>query len=172
MSSVRVFAAIMVALLSLLVRPGSILAQDVALPLGTQAPPAAVEDLQGTAVQLLDYVKPGEPGLIEFWATWCENCAALQPQMDEIQSRWGDRIHLVAVAVAVGQTPRRVQRYLESHNPGYPYLWDGNGEAVRAYQASTTSIVVIVDGSGKVVYTGVGPDQDLIGEVKGVLGIK
>ena len=144
-------------------------AQEVGLPLGTQAPAAMVEDLDGNAVELLDYVK-GKPALLEFWATWCENCEALQPQMDEIQATYGDRLQVVAVAVAVSQTVRRVKRHLEEHPSGYPYVWDAGGAAVRAYKAPTTSVVVILDADGKVVYTGSGRGQDLLAAVAKVMG--
>jgi thiol-disulfide isomerase/thioredoxin len=141
----------------------------VSLALGTMGPGAAVQDLDGNAVDLIDYVK-GKPALIEFWATWCELCAALQPQLDQIQVRHGKDLNVVAVAVGVAQTVRRVQRHLEDHNPGYTYLWDGRGAAVRAYNATTTSIVVMLDADGTVVYTGVGAQQDLTGEVEKLLG--
>lgn len=144
-------------------------AQEVGLPLGTQAPPAQVEDLEGNTVQLLDYIGGG-PALVEFWATWCENCEALQPQLDEIHARFGDRLKVVAVAVAVSQSVRRVRRHLEEHDAGYPYLYDKRGEAVRAYKAPTTSVVVILDAEGKVAYTGAGAEQDLVGEVERLLG--
>jgi len=160
------------ALAALMVSSGALAplaAQDVGLPLGTQAPPATLQDLDGNAVQILDYTK-GKPALLEFWATWCENCEALQPQMDLIQARYGDRLHVVAVAVAVAQTVRRVQRHLEDHDPGYPFLWDADGAAVRAYKAPTTSVVVLLDADGKVVYTGSGRSQDLLAAVAKVLG--
>lgn len=142
---------------------------SVSLPFGVQGPGAAVEDLDGNNVDLIDYVK-GKPALIEFWATWCELCEALQPQLDEIQLKYGERMNVVAVAVGVAQSVRRVRRHLEEHDPGYPYLWDARGAAVRAYNATTTSIVVMLDGDGKVVYTGVGASQDLTGEVRRLLG--
>jgi thiol-disulfide isomerase/thioredoxin len=145
-------------------------AQEVAIPLGTQAPAAALEDLDGNVVQILDYVEAGKPTLLEFWASWCEQCEALQPQMEEIQARFGAEVNLVAVAVAVSQTPRRVKRAVEEHGHGYPFLWDGNGEAVRAYQVPTTSVVVILDAEGKVAYTGSGGAQDLVGAVEALLG--
>jgi len=145
-------------------------AQEVALPLGTQAPAAALEDLEGNAVQLLDFVEDGKPTLIEFWATWCEQCAALQPQMDAVQAGFGSRVTVMAVAVAVSQSPRRVRRYLDEHDPGYRFLWDGSGNAVRSYQVPTTSVVVLLDRNGKVAYTGSGGHQNLVGAVEALLG--
>jgi thiol-disulfide isomerase/thioredoxin len=158
-------------LLLILVAPGSLCAQSeyaVSLPIGSEAPAAALQDLDGEPVQLLDYI--GErPTLIEFWAIWCENCEALQPQLDQIRATYGDRLNVVAVSVAVAQSLRRVRRHVEEHEPGYPYLWDDQGAAVRAYEVPTTSVVVIVGADGQVVYTGVGPQQDLVGEVEAVL---
>ena len=157
-------------LAALALLPGSGGAQEVSLALGTQAPAAALEDLDGKPVQLLDFVEKGKLTVLEFWASWCENCEALAPQLAAIQERWGGRVNLVAVAVAVGQNQRRVKRHIEEHQPGYPYVWDGTGEAVRAFNAATTSIVVILDGEGKVAYTGVGRNQDLLGAVEKLVG--
>ena len=145
---------------------------SVSLAIGTPGPSAALEDLDGAAIELLDYVEHGKPALIEFWATWCEQCEALQPQLDQIQVEYGDRLNVVAVAVGVAQSVRRVKRHLEDHDPGYPYLWDACGAAVRAYNAVTTSIVVILDGEGNVAYTGVGPEQDLEGVVAQLVSTK
>ena len=143
---------------------------EVGPAIGADAPSAELEDLDGNPVELLDYIRGG-PALIEFWATWCEQCEALQPQLDQIQEEHGEELTIVAVAVAVSQSPRRVKRHLEEHDPGYTYLYDARGAAVRAYQAPTTAVVVIVDEEGKVVYTGVGPRQDLVGAVQKVLGV-
>ena len=142
----------------------------VSLALGTQGPTAELEDLDGNSVSLLDYVESGKPAVLEFWATWCEQCEALQPQFDELQARYGDQVSVVAVAVGVSQSVRRVKRHLEDHDPGYPYLFDKRGAAVRAYNATTTAIVVMLDADGKVAYTGVGTDQNIIGAVEALLG--
>lgn len=156
------------ALVLLLSTPVRAQESGVSLQIGARAPDVSLEDLDGNPVQLSDYIE-GRPALLEFWASWCENCEALQPQMDAVHERFGDRVRVVAVAVAVAQSPRRVRRHVERHEHAYPYLWDVDGEAVRAYQAATTSIVVLVDSEGSVVYTGVGGDQDLVGPVESVL---
>jgi thiol-disulfide isomerase/thioredoxin len=157
--------------LSLSIGPRALPGQEVsgvALPLGSEAPTAQVQDLDGEAVDLLAYVGD-RPTLIEFWAVWCENCEALQPQLDRIHAEFGDRINVVAVAVAVAQSRRRVRRHVDEHDPGYAYLWDDRGAAVRAFEVPTTSVVVLVGEDGRVAYTGVGPDQDLIAAVERVL---
>lgn len=143
---------------------------SVSLPIGTAAPGAAVEDLDGNAVDLASFIPRGKPALVEFWAIWCELCEAIQPQLDQIQMMHGDDLNVVAVAVGVSQTPRRILRHLEDHDPGYPYLFDANGAAVRAYNAATTSIVVMLDAEGRVAYTGVGAEQELMPAVVELIG--
>ena len=158
-------AALALALLS----PRPVVAQDaIGLAIGTQAPAANVQDLDGNPVQLLDLIK-GKPALLEFWAVWCEQCEALQPQMDRVQREMGSQVNVIAVAVGVAQNPRRIKRHIDEHKPGFPYVFDTRGEAVRAYQAATTSIVMLLDRDGKVVYADVGPNQDLVGAVRKLL---
>ncbi len=170
---VRVAAAWIAAILVAGVAPpGGAAAQEdtqLGLPVGTPAPDAQVEDLDGNAVSLLE-VLGGGPALIEFWASWCEQCELLQPEIDAVQERFGERVKVVAVAVAVSQSVRRVRRHIDRHEPGYTFVYDSKGEAVRAYEALTTSIVVLVDGDGRIVSTGVGPRQGLVEAVEGMLG--
>lgn len=144
-------------------------AQEVSLPLGTVAPDAALEDLDGNAVRLQEVIA-GRPALLQVWATWCPLCEELQPQLDRIRAERGDDLAMVAIAVAVNQNPRRIKRHLEQHALGFPLLYDARGEAVRALKAATTSIVVLLDAEGRVAYTGVGPDQDLVAAVESLLG--
>lgn len=156
-------------LLTLALTAGTARSQDVALPLGTPAPGAELEDLDGNPVQLLDYVEAGRPTLLEFWASWCHECEALQPEIDRVHRTFADRVNIVAVAVAVSQSQRRVKRHAEEHGAGYPYLWDGRGEAVRAFKVPGTSVVVILDGDGRVAYTGSGGGQELVAAMKEIL---
>ena len=167
----RLRAAGLVALAAFLLPAAGLEAQSggVSLALGTAGPTAELEDLDGNAVDLLSFVEPGQPAVLEFWATWCEQCEALQPQLDKMQADYGDQVSIVAVAVGVSQSARRVRRHVEGHDPGYPYLYDKRGAAVRAYNATTTSIVVMLDADGNVAYTGVGTDQDLLGAVERLL---
>ncbi|MEX0692218.1 MAG: TlpA disulfide reductase family protein [Gemmatimonadales bacterium] len=133
---------------------------DMGIARGTVPEAVAIEDLDGNAVDLGQWIGQG-PVLFEFWATWCPLCTRLEPQLLDLHRRYGERVAFVAIAVGVNQTPRSIKRHLERHTLPWPTLFDGRGRAVRAFQAFTTSFVVVLDAEGRVVYTGSGADQDL-----------
>jgi cytochrome c biogenesis protein CcmG, thiol:disulfide interchange protein DsbE len=133
---------------------------QVALPIGTVVTQSImVEDLDGNPIDLREFA--GKPVLYEFFGTWCENCEALLPQMERVYAEYSDRIEFIALSVGVGQTPRSIKRHLRHHTPAYRYLFDKRGRAVRAFEAPTTSVIVVLDASGQVTYTGVGANQNI-----------
>ena len=141
---------------------------EVGIAVGETPESPTIEDLNGEAVDLAGYV--GErPLLLEFWASWCEQCEALQPSMDAAFERYGDQVGFLAVAVAVAQTQRAVRRHLERHPIPFPMLWDTRGNATRAFLAPATAYVVILDADGTVAYTGIGAGQDIVKAVGDVV---
>jgi len=149
---------------------GPLPAQDLGLPVGTPVAPLTLPDLQGVPYDL-GLVIGKKPVLVQFWATWCSLCRALIPKLQQVRSEFGDRVELIGINVTVNESKARAGRYLERHKPPYRALWDEKGEAARAYDAPSTSYVMVLDAAGKVVYTGVGSDQDLVAAVrKAVVG--
>lgn len=135
-------------------------AQDIGLELGTTAPAAALETLDGRPADLSQYVGK-TPVLMEFWATWCGNCHELEPSLKALHAKYGDRVAFLGVAVSINQSPARVKAYVEKNKLPWTQLFDRKGNASGAYDAPATSYVVVVDAAGKVVYTGLGGKQDL-----------
>lgn len=132
----------------------------VGIPVGQTPPAVTIQDLDGNAVDLARWVGK-RPVLVEFWATWCPICAELLPKIETAHKKYGDRVDFLVVAVAVNESPNTVRRHLSRHPMPFTFLWDVNGNATRAFQAPATSYVAVLDGTGKVVYTGVGADQDI-----------
>jgi thiol-disulfide isomerase/thioredoxin len=106
-------------------------AQDVGLPLGTVAKPVQIEDLEGKPVDLAQYVGK-KPVLLEFWATWCPICQALEPKLDAAAKKYSGKVDVVVVAVAVNETPRSIKRHMEKHPMPGRVLWDVDGRATSA----------------------------------------
>ena len=133
---------------------------DAGIALGTIPPAVTLPDLDGKPVDLSGVVGK-KPVLLEFWATWCPLCRALMPRIDAARARLGDKMEFLAIGVGVNQTPASIKRHIAQHPIPLKILFDATGAAVRAYDAPTTSYVVVLDAQGKVVYTGVGEEQDI-----------
>ena len=69
------------------------------------------------------------------------------------------------MAVSVNQSDERVRRYVAQHLSGFSHFYDRRGNAVEAYDVPATSYVVVLDGEGKVVYSGLGGKQDIEGAI-------
>jgi thiol-disulfide isomerase/thioredoxin len=142
------------------VLPFCLSAQELGIEVGARAPAAGVETLDGKRTDLAQYIGKS-PVLIEFWATWCPNCRELEPALIAAQKKYAGRVRFVGVAVSVNQSPERVKAYVRKHGLVHDILYDRRGAATAAYEVPATSYVVVVDSAGKVVYTGLGGEQDL-----------
>ena len=156
----RFFAAAL-ATLVLVAAPAAVRGQELGLKVGTAAPTAApLETLDGKPADLGTYVGKG-PVLFEFWAAWCENCKALEPQMIAAAKKYAGRVKFVGVAVSINQSQELAKKYAEKHNLPGDILYDRKGIASDEFGAPATSYIVILDAKGKVVYTGLGADQKI-----------
>ncbi len=139
---------------------GTTRAQESGIAVGSAAPAVSVRDLDGNTVDLGQSIGK-KPILLEFWATWCELCEQLMPRIRSARATFGSAVEFLGINVTVNQTPTRVRRYLQEHQPPFRTLYDDEGASIRAYQVPATSYVVIIDRAGKVAYTGSSGTQDL-----------
>jgi thiol-disulfide isomerase/thioredoxin len=154
----KAFKAGLLGILMILSVP-QLAAQESGIAVGARAPAVKVNDLDGMPVDLGQYIGK-RPVFLEFWATWCEQCEELLPRIRAAQATHGSKVEFIGVNVTVNQSPERVRKYLNTHQPGFRTLYDDQGTSIRAYQVPATSYVVIVDKGGKVAYTGTGGTQE------------
>ncbi len=143
-------------------------AQDLGIELGSTAPGAKVATLDGKDFDLSSYIGK-TPVLMEFWAVWCPNCKELEPTLLAASKKYGNRVKFVGIAVSVNETPDRVKAFVEKHGLPGDHFFDAKGNATGAYDVPATSYVVVLDKTGKVVYTGLGGKQDLEAAIKKAL---
>jgi thiol-disulfide isomerase/thioredoxin len=155
----HLFTAIVVVAMSALTT-GRASAQEGGIMLDAVAPGAAVETLDGRKVDLASYIK-GKPAVLEFWATWCPLCKQLEPQMQAAREKYAGVVAFVSVGVKDNQTPEKQKAFAQSKQIGGEFVFDRDGSAVAAYKVPHTSYLVVIDAKGKVVYTGVGGEQNV-----------
>jgi thiol-disulfide isomerase/thioredoxin len=136
------------------------LAQDVGIALGEKGPGGPLESLDGKAVDLSTYLGKG-PVVLEFWATWCGNCKQMEPAMRAAMKKYGTQVQFITVAVSINQSLERVKAWQKINALPGVMLYDRKGEVSGAYDAPATSYMVVLDKTGKVVYTGVGGTQNV-----------
>jgi thiol-disulfide isomerase/thioredoxin len=160
MSKTSVLSVVAIAAMSLMLTR-AVGAQDpMGLAVGTKAPGAMVQTLDGKRVDIASYLGKG-PVVLEFWALWCGNCKELEPQLLSLVKKYAGKVTFVAVAVSVNESPDRVKRYAAKYGYTHQVVFDADGAATDAYAVPATSYVVVVDRGGKIVYTGLGGDQQL-----------
>jgi thiol-disulfide isomerase/thioredoxin len=135
-------------------------AQDTGIAVGAAAPGAMVHTLDGASVDLKSFIGK-KPVVLEFWATWCPLCKKLEPSMQAARAKHGESVQFIGMTVPQNQTPERAKDFVTKNAMTGMYLFDTDGAAYKAYSAPHTSYVVVIDKGGKVVYTGVGSEQDI-----------
>ena len=143
-------------------------AQDLGIAIGEKAPGGPLESLTGQTVDLASLLGK-QPVVIEFWATWCGNCKQLEPAMRAAITKHGAQVKFVTVAVSVNQSFERVKAWQAANKMPGEMLYDRKGTVSGAYDVPATSYVVVVDRSGKVVYTGVGGTQNIDAAIRKAL---
>lgn len=156
----RISRALLLGVATLIGATAPARAQDVGIAVGTKAPDAVLETLEGAPAKLSQYIGKG-PVLLEFWATWCGNCKQMEPSMKAAHAKYGKSVQFVTVAVSVNQPVARARAYRDKYKLPGVMLYDRKGDAGAVYDAPATSYVVFIDQSGIVRYTGVGGTQDI-----------
>jgi thiol-disulfide isomerase/thioredoxin len=145
-------------------------AQEGGIMLGATAPSAKVVMLDGTATDLGKFYGD-KPVVIEFWATWCPLCKALEPAMQAAREKHAGKVTFVSVGVSPSQTAMKQKEYVDKQHMGGEFVFDRDDAAVKAFMTPHTSYVVVIDAHGKVVYTGVGPKQDIEAAIQTATGM-
>ena len=146
-------------LLWLALRPSTPTTTSAAPPsngveVGRPAPAFNLESLDGEQVALSDHL--GEVVVVNFWATWCPPCRAEMPGIEQVyQAHQDDGV--VVLAINGQEEPALVKSFIDEKGFTFPVLLDSGAEALRAYNARSFPMTVIVDRDGVVQYKQVGP---------------
>lgn len=95
----------------------------------------------------------GRPVIVNFWASWCAQCADEQPLLVELQKRTGISVY----GVAYKDDPIAARRFLGRYgNPFAAVGTDGNGRAAIEWGVYGMPETFVLNGKGDIVFKHVG----------------
>lgn len=112
----------------------------------------------GSPVPLAD--TRGKILVLNFWATWCGPCRAMEPHFDKIAQQYAGHNDLLFYALNCDDDESLVMPYLEEEKPKATVLFaDGLDKFLQVYSFPTT---VILDRTGKIAFRSEGFDYESV----------
>ena len=126
---------------------------------GDVAPDFSVEMLDGSKVTLSEL--RGKVVLVGFWATWCPPCRQeLSHMQKDVIDRFAGK-DVVVLPISRGEERKTVENFLNKMGYTFPVGLDGNQSIYKKYASNYIPRSVVVGKDGKVVYVGVGYDEEI-----------
>lgn len=127
---------------------------------GKQEPVKAIDftvfDAEGSPHNLSDFY--GKPILVNFWATWCPNCVAAMPSIQNMYEKYGEDIIFMMVNATDGvqETVKGANAYISDKGYTFPVYYDTEYSASYAYRVSSIPQTVLINEDGEVSYAYIG----------------
>jgi peroxiredoxin len=120
------------------------------------APNFALENLDREIIELNDYKGKG-PTLLCFWSSCCKSAVAQVEAFSALYEKHKQEgFVLLAIATDDEKTVAKVKPYVKSKKFKFPVLYDTDGNVARTYYAFDVPFSVLIDKSGKIVYSHLG----------------
>jgi peroxiredoxin len=129
-------------------------AEQPACPqLDMPAPDFTLEDLNGTEVNLSDYL--GENIILNFWATSCGYCRKQLPYLEQVYEKYSDK-GLTVLAVNAMESHNQAANYIDEQGYTFPVLLDSNGTVNQLYCVPALPATMFIDSEGIVRFARLG----------------
>jgi thiol-disulfide isomerase/thioredoxin len=96
--------------------------------------------------------------VVNFWATWCGPCRALEPQFDRVAMSFQQNHDLVFLAADCDEDETLVAPYVKENKPQTTVVFADGLDRLLGINSFPT--IVIIDRSGKIVYRAEGYDEE------------
>jgi cytochrome c biogenesis protein CcmG, thiol:disulfide interchange protein DsbE len=118
----------------------------VVLKTGQAAPDFTVQTLDGKTVKLSDY--KGKVVMLNFWATWCEDCRTEMPELIKTYEEHKDQ-GLVILGVDIKESQAAVKTFADTNDVNYPIVMDKDGAvALDEYKVKPIPTTFFIDRDG------------------------
>lgn len=111
-------------------------------------------DLNGSSVSLSNF-KGQKAVLLYFWATWCQYCISVRPEVIRLRNRISQSdLALLAINVGGSDSLAKVKRFEEANPAPYTVLYDADGKTARSFKVLGIPHFILIDKDGAIKYSG------------------
>jgi thiol-disulfide isomerase/thioredoxin len=106
----------------------------------------------------------GKPVVLNFWATWCQNCMKEIPELKKVAAE--GKAKVVGIALDEDGAPT-IKPFVENHQINYTVLV-GNQEIFQQFNGIAIPYTLVLDGSHRIfkIYRGVASKEEIENELK------
>jgi peroxiredoxin len=97
---------------------------------GRAAPDFLLSGLNETVIHLSD--KQGQPSVVTFFATWCQDCRTQMPVLVEASTR--DSADVNFFAINLQEAPGPVSQFASDYGATFPVLMDSDGDVSASWK--------------------------------------
>lgn len=120
------------------------------------APNFKLENLEYEVIELNDFIGTG-PILLCFWSSCCKSAVAQVEAFSVLYEKYNDEdFVMLAISTDDEKTVAKVKPFVKSKKFKFPVLYDTDGNVARAYYAFDVPFSVLINKSGKIVYSHLG----------------
>lgn len=136
--------------------------EDVAV--GNVAPTFTLTALDGAKVRSASL--KGQPVVLNFWATWCQNCRREIPELKNLAS--DPKVKVVGIALDE-QEPEAVKPFVADHGINYTVLL-GDEQTFQRFGGVNIPYTLVLDASGRIakIYRGVATKEELENDLRAI----
>ncbi|MEK7286642.1 MAG: redoxin domain-containing protein [Nitrospirota bacterium] len=117
--------------------------------------PAGVAPHEGKTIRLSDY--KGKVVVLNFWASWCKECALEHPSLLEIVERYKGNPNFVMLGVDYQDKENLAQAYLRQHGNNFTHVRDFSGKVSIDYGIYGVPETFVIDQKGMIRHKSIGP---------------
>jgi thiol-disulfide isomerase/thioredoxin len=120
---------------------------------GGKTPALKLADAEGRERSIAEW--RGKTVVVNFWATWCEPCREEMPSLERLKVRLAAKGFDV-VAVNVGESKERVERFTKEVPVTFPIVYDKDSSAARTWKVRGYPTSYVIGPDGRIRYYFVG----------------
>ncbi|MCG8624945.1 MAG: TlpA family protein disulfide reductase, partial [Proteobacteria bacterium] len=105
-----------------------------------------LQTLDGESYTLSDM--PGKVVMLDVGASWCGPCNMAIPHVKTVYKHFSKSDDVVILGINDGETPQKVRKSLDEHQPPWPVLLDPTREVAKAYKVRAIPKFIFIDKNG------------------------